>query len=182
MVPFQVWLEATLASFDRVGHFMHLTWSWPLVESAHFIGLTLLLGSIGAWDLRLLGLANDVPIAAFHRLIPFAVLGFAINAATGTMFLMTEANQYVYNPAFQLKVLCLILAGVNVAFFYMASFRRIEALLPGMRPPPLARFAGGVSLALWISVIILGRMITFYRPRVCLAGEAVGFLSDCIVR
>ena len=133
MIPFQVELETVLRSFTRVAEFMQFHWSWPLVESIHFIGLTLLLGSIGAWDLRLLGLAKQVPIAAFHRLIPFAILGFGINAASGTLFLMTHPDQYVYNPAFHLKVLCLCLAGLNVMLFYLTSFRRIAGLGPGQQ-------------------------------------------------
>ena len=182
MVPFQVSLEAWLRGFTDVAAFMHLHWSWPAAESAHFIGLTLLLGSIGAWDLRLLGLLKEVPVAAFHKLIPFAVLGFGINVASGSTFLMTSPEQYIYNPAFQLKVLCLLLAGLNVLLFYLTSFRRVTALGPGQQPPLLARLNGGVSIALWITVIVCGRMITFFRPIDCAAGEAVGFLAECVVR
>ena len=182
MIPWQVQLESALASFTSVASFMQLHWSWPAAESAHFIGLTLLLGSIAAWDLRLLGLLGNVPAAAFHRLVPFAVIGFGINAATGTLFLMTFPNQYIYNPAFHLKVLCLILAGVNVAFFYLVVFRRIRTLPPGMPLPVLARISGGVSLMLWLTVIVCGRMITFFRPTLCGSEAALGFLADCIVR
>lgn len=182
MIPFQVELETVLRSFTRVAEFMQLHWSWPLIESVHFIGLTLLLGSIGAWDLRLIGLAKQVPIAAFHRLIPFAILGFLINAVSGTLFLMTHPDQYVYNPAFHLKVLCVILAGVNVLVFYVIVFRHVRSFEPGTQAPPLARVSGAVSLALWITVIICGRMITFFRPSGCYPGEAVGLLAECIVR
>jgi hypothetical protein len=182
MIPWQVQLEAVLASFTNVSAFMQLHWSWPAVESAHFIGLTLLLGPIAAWDLRLLGLLGDVPAAAFHRLVPFAVIGFGINAATGSLFLMTFPDQYVYNPAFHLKVLCLILAGVNVAFFYLVVFRRIRTLPPGRPLPLLARLSGGVSIVLWITVILCGRMITFFRPTLCGDAQVLGFLADCIVR
>jgi hypothetical protein len=182
MIPFQVWLEAALRSFQHVAAVMQLHWSWPAAESAHFIGLTLLLGSIGAWDLRLIGLMKDVPIAAFHRLVPFAVLGLAINAASGTLFLMTFPDQYVYNPAFHLKVLCLLLAGLNVAFFYVAIFRRVRTLGPDAPSPAFARLSGALSLVLWITVIVCGRMITFFRPSVCNPGEAIGFLAGCIVR
>lgn len=182
LIPFQVELEMVLASFTRVGAFMQMQWSWPALESIHFIGLTLLLGSIGAWDLRLLGVAKRVPLAAFHRLIPFAIVGFAINATSGAFFLMTYPDQYVYNPAFHLKMLCVILAGLNVLVFYATSFRRLNALESAPEGPMLAKLNGAVSLGLWITVIVLGRMITFYRPFECQAGEAAGFLATCIVR
>ena len=182
MIQWQVQVEAALASATTVAAFMQLHWSWPLVESVHFIGLTLLLGSIAAWDLRLLGLMRDVPVAAFHRLVPFAVVGFAVNAASGVLFLVTFPDQYVYNPAFHLKLLCLLLAGANVLVFYAAIFRRVRVLAPGQPLPALARISGAVSLVLWVTVIVAGRMITFFRPAVCTPEEALGFLADCIVR
>ena len=182
MSAFQVQLEVLLDSFTNVADFMQLHWSWPAAESIHFIGLTLLMGSIGAWDLRLLGFMADVPVTAFHRLVPFAVLGFVINAATGAMFLMTFPNQYVYNAAFHLKLLGLLLAGANVLFFYLVVFRRLRDVAPGASPPALARLSGGISLCLWITEIVCGRMITFFRPAICDPDGPVAFIADCIVR
>ena len=182
MIPFQVWLEGVLLGFPQVAALMQRNWAWPIAESIHFTGLTLLFGCIAAWDLRLLGVARHVPIAAFHRLIKFANLGFAINVTSGTFFLMTDPDQYVYNPAFHLKMLCVMLAGANVALFYAGTFRGLKFLGPGAQAPVAARLAGGVSLVLWMTVIVCGRMITFYRPTGCRPGEAVGFLAECIVR
>ena len=182
MIPFQVELEATLRSFLQVASVMHMRWSWPLAESAHFIGLTLLFGTIAAWDLRLLGLAKDVPVKAFHRLVPFAVIGFGINLASGLTFLMTFPDQYVYNSAFHLKMLCILIAGLNVAVFYLLTFRRVNALDLGVPPPLMARASGAISLILWAVVIICGRMITFFRPFPCDIGQVTGFLARCVVR
>jgi len=180
MIPFQVWLELQLARFPQVAAFMGRDWSWPIAESVHFVGLTLLFGTIITWDLRLIGVAKNVPIAAFHRLVPFAVLGFAINAASGALFLMTDADQYVYNPAFHLKMLCVLLAGANAGLFYLLMFKRMTRLdADGAR---LARFSGVLSIMLWTVVIVCGRMITFFRPFRCRPGQAVGLLADCIVR
>jgi hypothetical protein len=182
MIPFQVAFETWLRSFTTVGSLMRLEWSWPAAESVHFVGLTLLLGSIGAWDLRLLGFMKEVPVSAFHKLVPFAVLGFAINVTSGSMFLMTYPDQYIYNPAFHLKVTCLGLAGANVVLFYVTNFRRMATLGPGQQAPLVGRLSAVVSLALWVVVIVCGRMITFFRPIACDAGEAVGLLAECIVR
>lgn len=183
MIPLQVGLEALLASFARVEGFMETTtYAWGVVESVHFIGLTLLLGSIAAWDLRLVGVMRDVPVAAFHCLVPVAVFGFGINITSGSLFLMTDPDQYVYNSAFHLKMFCVALAGVNVLVFYLTMFRHVKSLGPGAQLPPLARVSGAVSLLLWITVIVCGRMITFYRPNVCQPGQALGLLANCIVR
>jgi hypothetical protein len=183
MIPLQVQFEAWLRSFTSIAAFMQTAWAWPAVESVHFLGLTLLFGSIAAWDLRLLGAMKEVPIAAFHKLVPFAVLGFAINVVSGSLFLMAFPDQYVYNPAFHLKALCLMLAGLNVLSFYLTTFGRIATLGPGQQPPLLGRLSGAVSLGLWVTVIICGRMITFFRPTsACSATEVASLLADCVVR
>ena len=182
MVNFQLWLERTLLSVEWVARFMRTEWGWPIVESVHFIGLTLLFGAIAAWDLRLLGMAKRVPIAAFHRLVPFAVLGFAINALSGSMFLMTEPDQYLYNPAFHFKLLFMALAGLNVMVFYLAVFRRVSGLARGADEPHSVKAFGAASLICWTGVIVCGRLLTWYRPDLCDPSEAIGFLADCILR
>jgi hypothetical protein len=182
MSEWQLWLERLLLTAEPVAAFMRTSWGWPTIESVHFTGLTLLVGSIAVWDLRLLGMAASVPIAAFHRLVPFSVLGFVINAASGSMFLMTEPDQYLYNPAFQFKFLFLTLAGVNIAVFYALFFRRVRRLDGGARGPAALKVIGAVSLACWMAVIICGRLITFYRPFACRPDTPIGFIATCIVR
>ena len=183
MIAFQVQLEAWLRSFEGIGALMQRPWAWPAAESAHFIGLTLLFGAIAAWDLRLVGALKDVPVSAFHKLVPFAVVGFVINVTTGFLFLVTFPEQYIYNPAFQVKVLCLLLAGLNVTLFYLTSYRQMATTGSGRHLPLLGRLSGAISLGLWMTVIICGRMITFFRPvRGCTAAEVVTFLADCVVR
>ena len=183
MIPFQVQFEAWLRSFTGLAAFMQTKWAWPAMESAHFIGLTLLFGSIAAWDLRLVGALKEVPVSAFHKLVPFAIVGFAINVTSGFLFLVTFPEQYVYNTAFQLKVLCLMLAGLNLMVFYLTSFRRIATSGPGQQAPLAGRLSGSVSIGLWVTVIVCGRMITFFRPAEhCRAADVVSFLADCVVR
>jgi hypothetical protein len=180
MGPVQLWLHDTLLRGTAVKGFMQSDWGWPTMESVHFIGLTLLFGSIVVWDLRLLGIAKRVPMAEFHRLVPFAVLGFAINAASGSMFLMTEPNQYIYNPAFHFKFLLLGIAGLNVLVFYVTVFWRFGTVGAGVDAPRILKVFGAVSLACWIGVIVCGRLITFYRPFACEPGGATAFIVECI--
>lgn len=37
----------------------------------HFVGLTLLLGTIGFLDMRVLGFAKQLPISPLHKLTPW---------------------------------------------------------------------------------------------------------------
>src|SRR5262245_20442671 len=164
MTSFQIWLVSTLASVTPVARVMRTAWGWPIAESLHFIGLSLLIGTVGMFDLRLLGLARRIPMAAMHRLIPWGLAGFAINLITGLAFLMTEPDQYIYNPSFHFKVAFITVAGLNALAFYATSYRRVTAAGAPDAAPPLAKIIAAVSLSLWIAVMVAGRLLTFYRP------------------
>ncbi|OFE12286.1 hypothetical protein PHACT_03340 [Pseudohongiella acticola] len=144
--------------------FMNTQWGWPAIESLHFIGLTFLLGTVGLFDLRLLGVGRGIPIAALHGLVPWGVAGFALNVVTGFMFLVSDPGQYVHNPAFQLKMLAMLIAGLNLLVFYAVLAPRVRALPHNVVVPRAARTAALISLICWIAVISFGRLITFYRP------------------
>src|SRR5215212_609078 len=98
MHDFQIWLVTGIQAHSPVKTVMSTAWAWPVAESMHFIGLSLLIGTIGAFDLRLLGVGRRIPIAAMHRLIPWGIAGFVTNVCTGLLFLLTEPDQYIYNP------------------------------------------------------------------------------------
>ena len=57
--------------------------AWALCETLHFVGLCLLIGIVGLFDLRVLGVGKGLPPGALKRLLPWGVLGFALCAATG---------------------------------------------------------------------------------------------------
>ena len=173
----QNWLVATIEAHSPVATLMRTQWAWPVVESLHFIGLCLLVGAIGSFDLRLLGVARRVPIAAVHRLIPWGIAGFVLNACTGMLFVLTEPDQYIYNPSFHLKVLSLAIAGANAGLFYLTTFRQVFGPAPVLDAPRRAKAIALVSLCAWMTVIVCGRMLTFYRPGGCL-GEP-GILLTC---
>jgi hypothetical protein len=178
MHAFQVWLVRAIHSNSPVADLMHTAWAWPIAESLHFLGLCLLVGAIGSFDLRLLGVGKRVPIAAMHRFIPWGILGFAINITTGSMFLLSEPDQYIYNPSFHLKVLFLTIAGLNAGTFYLTSYRRVFGDAASLDAPTHAKVIAAVSLSAWITVIICGRLLTFFRPAQCL-GEQVSMLLTC---
>src|SRR5438477_1325498 len=177
MSGFQMWLAHALKTHNPAHAIMTSWWGWPTAESIHFIGLSLLVGAIGTFDLRLLGVGKRIPIAALHKLIPFGLLGFAINATSGSMFLLTEGDQYIYNPAFQFKVLFIAVAGLNALLFYVTSWGRVNA--DGtINAPRAGKAAAVISLSMWICVIVCGRLLTFYRPGGCPA-SGPGFIADC---
>lgn len=157
---FEIWARGTeWGAFARSSQ-----WVWASIESTHFIGLSLLIGMVGLFDLRLLGVAKAIPVAALHRLIPVGIAGYVINVISGSLFLFAYPDQYLYNRAFQFKMAFMALAGMNIIFFYSSAFREARTIGPGMDAPTRLKLIGGASFALWIAVLTCGRLLTFYRP------------------
>ncbi len=152
------------ALLSAVRGIMTTRWGWPIAESLHFVGLCLLFGTVGFFDLRMLGCARGVHLKSLHRLVPVGVAGFLLSAATGAMFVATTPDQYLHNPAFLLKMGFLLLAGANMVGFYAIAARTAWLTPPGTLPPLPARMFGAISLLCWLGVITCGRVITAFRP------------------
>ena len=158
-VPFTAfwsWLE-TLPLAEHIG----FTWWFPFLESLHVLGVGLVVGSILMVDLRLLGVtALSVPASRMTReLIRWTWGAFVLAVFTGFGMFMTRAGTYIANPAFQIKLLFLLLAGVNMAWFQFRTLRGVAGWDTAARPPRAARIAGIASLVLWIGVIFAGRWV-----------------------
>lgn len=142
-------------------------WWWAFMMDLHFVGLVLLMGTVGMLDLRLLGFAKQIPIGALHRLLPWAMVGFGLNLVTGVLAFTGMDQFYTYDWAFWLKILAILLAGLNVAAFYLTgAFESVEGLGPGADAPPLAKWIAGTSLFLWFAVITLGRYIQSFSDTI----------------
>jgi hypothetical protein len=139
---------------------VHLPWLWPLCETLHFVGLALLIGAAGLFDLRLMGFLKSVPLSAAMKMRPWAALGIAINLVTGVMFLVGAPEQYLTNPAWWAKVSFLAIAILNIAFFETTSGRRMLVLSDGETPMSY-KIAGAVSITSWLAVLYFGRMLPF---------------------
>jgi hypothetical protein len=156
--PFAAWSQTTPLAFQMRDN----QWLWAFCETIHFLGLAVMVGAIGALDLRMLGVAKQIPMRPLHRLVPWGIGGFVANLATGIMFYSADATQYTHNIAFQLKMLFVVLAGVNVLYFYGAKVsERVEALGPGADAPMAAKVVAASSLFLWVGVMYWGRMLPF---------------------
>ena len=149
------WLKsASIATFVNT-----TAWAWPLNETIHFIGLSLVLGVVLVVNLRILGVMKNVSFAALHRLLPWGILGFAVNLITGILFFITIPEQYTQNVALHWKVVLMLIAAANVLYFTL--FEEAWALGPGDDAPPTAKVIAASTIFLWIGVIYFGRMMPF---------------------
>ncbi len=138
-------------------------WLFPSIEALHVMSLTLVFGSIVMLDLRLIGLAErDSAVSKLSReVLPYTWVAFIGAALTGSMMFISKAHVYFYNLQFQLKFLCMFLAGLNMAVFHLGAYRHVRDWDRQQPPPRAARLAGALSIMLWIGVVFLGRWIGF---------------------
>lgn len=152
------WLEAS----DIAETIRSATWLYAAIESLHLVGLSLLFGSIVALDLRLIGLSRSLVISRTSRhLLPLACIGFVLAAASGLGMFAADASALVVNPAFQIKLAAIGIAGINAAAFHLGPFRTIRQWDEARRPPLAAAVMGGASLLLWTAAVVCGRMIAY---------------------
>lgn len=138
-------------------------WVFPTLETLHFMGLILLAGSLYVVDLRFMGVASRIPLKSVIGLLPISIVGFAVNLSTGVLFLFADPFRYYPNLAFRLKMLAVVLAGLNALWFKFALDWKALPDSPGIDPRPGIRWIAGLSLLLWTSVIVLGRMIPYFE-------------------
>lgn len=156
MSDFWLWLEM-LPIASEIG----ATWWFPFMESLHVLSLAIMLGAIVMLDLRVLGWAAlRYSVSSLNReLVPWSAAAFLIANITGLAMFITRASHHVENPAFQIKMLLLLLAGVNIGFFHFRVLRSVGAWDIQSRAPLAARAAAASSLLLWVGVTLAGRWI-----------------------
>lgn len=141
-------------------------WVWPVCEIFHFFGMALLIGSVGVVDLRMLGVAKGLPIKALERFIPLGIIGFVVNLLTGIVFVAGNPvggpQEYLGNLAFQLKMILVLIAGINLLLFYVTGIARAaDSVQPDGSAPTSAKVVAAVSLVAWFGVIFFGRFIMY---------------------
>lgn len=148
-----------------LGEFMRAhAWAFPACEALHFIGLSMLIGSIAVMDLRLLGFARAVPFRVVHQLLKWAWVGFAINVTTGILFIFAQASFYYPNMSIRIKFVLIALAGLNALWFQLKVHNKLQSWPENGMAPPVARVIAGLSLVLWLGVICFGRFIMYWPP------------------
>jgi hypothetical protein len=158
--PFLLWLESTALSEWVTGSPSML--AFPGILALHAIGMALAAGLAAVLDLRILGVAPGVPIAAFGRFRPVLWGGFWLNAVSGVLLLVGYPTKALTNPVFYLK---LLLIGVA-----MLLFVRIDRLIrTGDVAAPVTaqtlRRLAIVSLVCWGGAITAGRLLAYTYNR-----------------
>lgn len=138
-----------------------IAWMFPAMETLHFMGLCVLFGSLMVIDLRLLGIARFIPMGPAMSFIPITIGAFAVNLLTGIGFFCADPFRYFPNIAFRVKMLLIVLAGLNALWFQFVETPKLKSLSAGAGTGVSVKIVAALSLILWISVIVMGRMIPY---------------------
>ena len=136
-------------------------WTWPILEILHFMGLSLLLGSLLVIDLRMAGYFRQINVVATHKLLPWTFLGFGINLVTGFLFLMGDPARYTANIGFWWKMILVVVAGLNALWFWVKINPVMNTWEPHADTPAIAKVIAWISLGTWFGVLLLGRLIPY---------------------
>ncbi len=136
-------------------------WLFTTMETVHFMGLSLLLGSVAILDLRILRVVKRIPVEKLFDLIPLAIVGFVIQLLSGVTMFSAEPAKYWGNAGFRVKMLLIALAGANALWFWIFEHGELKAAPPGQNIRASAKVVAAISLALWVLVLTFGRIITY---------------------
>jgi uncharacterized membrane protein len=139
------------------------TWMFPTIESIHVIALVTVVGMIAIVDLRLIGVASrNLAVTKLSKdTLPWVWGAFALAAITGLLLFCSKASSYVINPYFLWKMGLLVLAGLNMMYLHLTTWRTVEHWDLDPTVPFAAKLAGTLSLIFWIGVVFFGRAIGF---------------------
>ncbi|MCI3223488.1 DUF6644 family protein [Streptomyces sp. NP-1717] len=153
------WLEDTwLAETVRSTAYLY-----PVLESIHIVGIALLIGPAAAFDLRLLGVGQQMlrVTTAANYLLRLSHVGFVIAAVTGVAMFLPGANLIADRGSAPWKLGLLLIAGINILIFHRRTYRNVADWDTNQPTPIAARCAAVVSLTSWTGVTIAGRLLAY---------------------
>lgn len=145
---------ATLEATALAEAIRRSVWAYPALETVHIAGIGVLIGAVLLLELRLFGLGGDIGVVPLARLaLRTALAGFACAVISGSLLFVSAATEVAANPAFRVKLVLILIAGLNALVFHARG---------GLRGrDALARLQAVASLLLWLSVLAAGRLIAY---------------------
>jgi hypothetical protein len=136
---------------------------FPWIESFHVLALVTVVGAISIVDLRLMGFPAHMSSVKrlTSNLLPITWLAFTLAVITGVLLFMSSPFKYWENLQFKVKLVLLVLAGLNMLLFHVFTWKSVHLWDDGRPTPTGAKIAGATSLSLWIAIVFFGRWIGF---------------------
>jgi hypothetical protein len=156
-VELLTWLEQTgLSVWIREGESL---WAYPGIITFHSCGLAVMVGLSAVLALRVLGVAQGLPLAAMDKLYPAIWLGFWVNAVSGVGLIISDPVTMLTNPLMAIKLL-LIAGAVTTLVLIRRRVLRAPAAQHGVVAPGGRKLAFA-TLLLWTAAMTVGRLTAY---------------------
>ena len=153
------WLETTsLGAIARESFY-----GFQILVGVHILGLVLSVGMLLWVDLRMIGLTltGERLTEVYRSLSPWFLVGFGVMFLSGSAIFAGFATSAYENTAFRVKLVALVLAGINAVVFHVMAKEMSSDSDASRVPPAMVRVAGFASIVLWGTVILSGRMMSY---------------------
>jgi hypothetical protein len=130
-------------------------WIYPVILSAHGLGMMTVMGVVIAFNMRVLGFANNISISAYDRLFMIGWAGFVLNLLSGLLLLSGAFSTFIFQGAFLLKIALIVLGGILMKVI-MSGIR-------SGRDPKITMLISCACLASWSGAIITGRLMAYLQ-------------------
>jgi hypothetical protein len=142
-------------------------YTFSALDMIHVAAVSVVFGMIAILDLRLMSVAfTAYPITTMARqVLPWTWVAFAVSAISGALMFTGQAARYAVNFGFQLKLILMAIAGINVLIFHFITYRSVAKWDHGVAVPLTAKLAGLISLGCWIAIVFYGRFTASYHYR-----------------
>jgi uncharacterized membrane protein len=139
------------------------SWQFPVIESIHSLALSVMLWPAALLDLRLLNVVmRRRPVSAVAaQFLPWVWTGFTVMILSGVLLFASEAVKCYNSPFFRVKVILIVVAGLNALIFHKTVFRDIAIWDDDPKTHPRAKLAAACSLLVWIGVVAMGRALAY---------------------
>ena len=139
------------------------TYIYPIIESVHVLSLSIFVGLLVLWDLRLIGITlRRVAVSeVWSRLIPWITLGAVLMVISGLLLFASDPVRFFGNIFFRIKALGLFLALLNAIAFHLGIERKLVDWDTAAITPRAAKFAGAISIGLWAVIVVTGRFVAY---------------------
>jgi hypothetical protein len=156
-MQFLEWLQ-----FSWLGTFVaENLWAYPILETLHVLGMTVLVAVLGLTNLRVLGYKPELQLVGTRQLLPLAWGGFTLNLITGAALFSSDAVYFFSSWTFRIKILLIVLAGINAAILSTRIFRQTVAAGADVSLAPSTRWVAISSLIFWVGAILAGRLVAY---------------------
>ncbi len=155
-------VAAVMPEFPLTTAMKSSTWLFPLVETLHIWGFVILVGAVVMFDLRVLGLARDISVKALARfLLPISLAAVLIVIPSGVLLFAAQPNEMLANRVFMIKLGLIFLSACNALAFHTGPYTTVSEWDIGKTAPAMARVMTALSIILWLSVMLCGRMLAY---------------------